>query len=91
MKYKAVMSNMIEATIMKGAMKTDLTVHNMIFGYESQIAREINGGDFLWGDYHYLDKEVTPVFNDQNGAIKDQEISLFTGNVYPAKTGIVKW
>ena len=35
MKYKAVMSNMIEATIMKGAMKTDLTVHNMIFGYES--------------------------------------------------------
>ena len=47
---------------MGGAYK-NITITDMIFGFESKVAYKVNGGDFLWGNNFGLESSITPVFN----------------------------
>ena len=65
------------------------TAAEMIAGFESSIAPLVNGGDFLQGFEHAISSHVTPVFNDQVGAMSRQQISMHPGTYSPKEVGVV--
>ena len=73
---------------MQGASMTK-TAAEMIAGFESSIAPLVNGGDFLQGFEHAISSHVTPVFNDQVGAMSRQQISMHPGTYSPKEVGVV--
>lgn len=68
--FKTPMQDMIETYMFNGT-HSELTVQEMLFGYEDPVFEKIIGTDFYWGDYQYLEREVTPVFNDQISTMKE--------------------
>ena len=88
--FSTPMQYMVEYYIMGGYLMNK-TAHEMIFGFNSTIAPLVNGGDFLQGNDFALTEAVTPVFNDQIGAVSKQQISMKPGSSTPKKVGMVKW
>lgn len=54
---------MTQDYLMGGAM-FNITIKDMIFGFESKVAHKMNGGEFLWGNIFALESPITPVLND---------------------------
>ena len=69
----------------------NITIKEMNFGFESNIVSRAIGGEFLWGNIYALQSPITPVFNDQIGAMSEQMISFYPGTCEPKDTGIVRW
>ncbi len=57
------MSYMIETYLMRGHLQ-EKSVYKMLFGFESLVAPNVNGGNFLDGNDLALSPNITPVFND---------------------------
>lgn len=60
------MPYLIQDFLFEGAF-VELTLNQMINGYETTIADKINGGDFFFGADFALSSAVTPIFNDKTG------------------------
>ncbi len=63
----------------------------MLFGFDSKVAPNVNGGNFLDGNDLALSPNITPVFNDQIGAMANQQISFYPGTVSARNVGIIRW
>ncbi len=50
-----------------------------MFGFTSDIADNVNGGDFWQGNMFDLSNVVTPIINDQIGPISTTTTGLYTG------------
>ena len=72
------MRAMVQEYTMGGAF-VNMTISDMIFGFESKVAHKVSGGEFLWGNIFALQSAITPVFNDQVGALSEQQMSFHPG------------
>ena len=84
------MRAMVQEYTMGGAF-VNMTISDMIFGFESKVAHKVNGGDFLWGNVFALQSPITPIFNDQVGTMSEQQMSFYPGTSEPKNAGIIKW
>ncbi len=69
----------IESTIFGGAYAT-IKIEDLLYGYESDIAGKINGGDYLLGDDFALSNMTTPIINDQKGFGSAVNFGMLTGS-----------
>ena len=63
---------------MQGAI-AKFTAQELMFGFTSDIADNVNGGDFWQGNMFDLSNVVTPIINDQIGPISTTTTGLYTG------------
>jgi len=57
------MSYMVQELLL-GGFSMKVKARDMIFGYDSPVAANVNGGDFFQGAEFALSSVVTPVLND---------------------------
>ena len=57
------MSYMVQELLL-GGFSMKVKARDMIFGYDSPVAANVNGGDFFQGAEFSLSSVVTPVLND---------------------------
>ena len=63
-----------------GSAYSDISVHDMIVGYETDVAANVNGGTFLNGDDFNLSPNTTVLTNDQIGYGTQIEYGMYTGS-----------
>ena len=59
-------------------------------GFNSTVQPLLNGGDFFSGDNFALSANVTPIFNEMNGTMSQQKISMKPGSWDLGELGSIK-
>ena len=63
-----------------GSAYADISVHDMIVGYKTDVAANVNGGTFLNGDDFNLSPNCTVLTNDRIGFGTQVEYGMYTGS-----------
>jgi hypothetical protein len=63
-----------------GGAYSKLTMDQVLFGYENDVAAKVNGGDYFFGDDFSLSNMTTPIITDQRGFGSNVSFGLYTGS-----------
>ena len=70
---------MVEAKIM-GYGYAYINVHDMLYGFENDVAAKINGGQFYQGNDFSLSNFTAPIINDMSGLQASVPYGMYTGS-----------
>lgn len=75
---------------MQGAFAT-YTVQDLLYGFTSSLAANINTMDLYTGTDSDVNNLVTPVLNDQMGAVSEQELAIYSGALNDTQVSMVRF